>query len=303
MIVPKYLTKGSTVAIAAPARSISKEEIAFAEKMLSDTGFNVFYDDRLFGIDGQYAGSDTMRTQYFQELLDNPDIDAVLCARGGYGSVRIIDSLDFRKFSDNPKWICGYSDITVLHSHIRRNLGISTIHSTMPINITADSDQKAFSTLVSALKGEPLEYAIPDHPLSKPGAFSGAITGGNISVLYSLLGSPSDINTDQQILLIEDLDEYLYHIDRMMMNLKRNGKLKNLKAVLVGHLNKMHDNTIPFGKTAEEIVAEHCHGYDYPVIFNVPAGHLSNNYTFRLGTATEGFYNDKIFTIKNLSYV
>ncbi len=302
MKVPPFLRKNDTVAIAAPARKISKEEIFFAEQWLKQNGFNVFYDERLFAYCNQFAGNDNQRAEYLQYLIDNDDVKAIWCARGGYGSARIIDLLDFDKFSKKPKWICGYSDITVFHSHIAQNLDIATLHCTMPINIQDENtDNEANNSFLDALCGNALSYKIAPDYLSRTGEFSGQLIGGNLSVLYSLLGSPSDIDTDGKVLLIEDLDEYLYHIDRMMLNLKRNGKLKNLKALLVGHLSQMHDNTIPFGKNAMEIVSDYCKEYDYPVIFNVPVGHLPDNRALRMGCETIGFFEDNNFIIKNLT--
>ena len=284
MIVPNYLRNGDTVAIAAPARKISQKEIEPAVQFLRQNGFNVFYDERLFAECHQFAGNEDARAGYFQDLLDNSEISAIWCARGGYGSARIIDQLDFTKFCQKPKWICGYSDVTVFHSHIHKNFDVATLHATMPINVHDGTfDCPAPSTLMAAIKGEHLTYEIAPHPLSRPGEFEAPVVGGNLSMLYSLLGSPSDVDTDGKVLFIEDLDEYLYHIDRMMTNLERNGKLQNLAALVVGYLSDMHDNTIPYGKNAEEIVAEHCAKFDYPVIFGFPAGHEADNRALRLG--------------------
>lgn len=301
MIIPSYLAPGDTVALAAPARKISQIEILPAVNWLKSVGFNVFYDDRLFAEEHQFAGDDTVRAAYIQDLLDNDNVNAIWCVRGGYGSARIIDRLDFSRFQQHPKWICGYSDITVFHNHLHRHLQTATIHATMPINVTEASVQTpVVQSFLDALTGKPLTYKIAPHPLSRWQPFSGTMVGGNLSMLYSLIGSPSDIDTTDKVLFIEDLDEYLYHIDRMMLNLKRSGKLQNVKALLVGHLSEMHDNTIPFGKTAEEIVADHCREFDFPVIFNVPAGHLPDNRAFRLGCQTEGYINNNQFIIKNL---
>lgn len=303
MIIPPYLTSGDTIAIAAPARKISRAEIQPAEEWLRKCGFNVFYDDRLFAEEHQFAGNDDVRAGYFQDLLDNDSVKAIWCARGGYGSARIIDKLDFSHFRKHPKWICGYSDITVFHNHIHRHEQTATLHTTMPINITAENTENAAAqSFIKALMGEELSYEIPQHPLSHWREFSGMLIGGNLSMLYSLIGSPSDLDTDDKVLFIEDLDEYLYHIDRMVLNLKRSGKLSNIKALLVGHLSDMHDNTIPFGKTAEEIVADHCQDLDIPLIFNVPIGHLADNRAFRCGCKTEGYFKDNQFIIKNLNH-
>ncbi len=303
MIIPPYLTAGDTVALAAPARKIAKSEILPAEKMLRNAGFNVYYDARLFAEDHQFAGNDALRARYFQDLLDDDNVKAIWCARGGYGSARIIDKLDFTRFQQHPKWVCGYSDITVFHSHLQRHLQTATIHATMPINVTDENAQTpAVQSFLKALTGQTLTYELENHLLSRPAPFSGILTGGNLSMLYSLIGSPSDIDTEGKVLFIEDLDEYLYHIDRMMLNLKRSGKLSGIKALLVGHLSDMHDNTIPFGKTADEIVSDMCRDLDIPLIYNVPAGHLPDNRAFRMGCCTEGLLKDNKFIINNLNH-
>ncbi len=302
MIYPAYLQSGDTIALAAPARKVSPEEIAPAVRLLEQHGFNVFYDERLFAEDHQLAGSDSLRASYFQSLLDNPHIQAIWCVRGGYGSVRIIDQLDFTQFVKNPKWIVGYSDITLFHSHIHRHYNIATLHATMPINIPANEETRtslAEQTFLDALQGKTLRYEIPAHPLSRGTTAYAPVVGGNLSILYSLLGSPSDVPTEGKILFIEDLDEYLYHIDRMMANLTRNGKLQNLAALLVGHLSDMHDNTIPFGKTAEEIVAEYAYRYNITVLFNFPAGHLPDNRAIRMGCSMRIFNQDGAFITEN----
>lgn len=303
MNIPPYLSVGDTIALAAPARKISKAEILSAEKWLTSVGFNVFYDDRLFAEDHQFAGDDKLRAQYFQDLLDDKSIKAIWCVRGGYGSARIIDRLDFSHFHQHPKWICGFSDITVFHNHIQQNLQTATLHALMPINITENNTQSlACQSFLDALTGKTLTYENDFHPLSRIKPFSGILTGGNLSMLYSLIGSPSDIDTTGKVLFVEDLDEYLYHIDRMMLNLKRSGKLSNIKALLIGHLSDMHDNTVPFGKTAEEIVADQCQEFDFPLIFNVPAGHLADNRAFRMGCQIEGIIKDNRFIINSLNH-
>lgn len=303
MIIPPYLSPGDTVAFAAPARKISKQEILPAEQWLKSVGFNVFYDDRLFAEEHQFAGNDDVRASYFQDLLNDDSIKLIWCVRGGYGSARIIDRLDFTHFCQQPKWICGYSDITVFHSHIQRHLNTATLHAIMPINITEEKiQQPAVQSFLAAITGQDLTYEMGIHPLSRLEAFSGILTGGNLSMLYSLMASPSDVDTTDKVLFIEDLDEYLYHIDRMMLNLKRGGKLSHVKALLVGHLSDMHDNTIPFGKNAEEIVADHFRELNIPLIFNVPAGHLPDNRAFRMGCKTEGYFVDNKYIINNLSH-
>lgn len=288
MLTPPYLKTGDAIGIAATARKISEAEIQPAIQLIEKRGFKVKLAPNIFLSDNQYAGTDLQRTQGFQQLLDDTEIKAILCARGGYGTVRIIDKLDFSSFLKNPKWIAGYSDVTVLHSHIHSNFNTETLHSTMPLNFPADgSSNEATETFFNALKGERLEYKIASHSFNRTGKTSAILTGGNLSILYSLNGTLSDIDTGDKILFIEDLDEYLYHIDRMMQNLKRSGKLEHLKGLIVGGMSDMNDNTIPFGKNAEEIIRDTVSEYDYPVCFDFPAGHNGNNHALTLGREVE----------------
>ena len=284
MIEPPFLKEGSTVGIVATARKLTWEEVEPTIGLLADAGFTVRTGQRMFGAENQYAGSDEDRAADMQRMLDDPDINAILCARGGYGTVRIIDKLDFTEFVKHPKWLCGFSDITVLHAHINQNFGIATLHSSMPLSMRElPEDHVQVTTLINSLKGELPTYEFSAHPLNRNGEIEGEVVGGNLSVLYSILGSKSDIDTDGKILFLDDLDEYLYHIDRMMMNIKRNGKLSNLKGLLIGGMSDMNDNTIPFGKSAVEIIRERVDEYDYPVCFNFPAGHIDDNRALILG--------------------
>lgn len=285
MIQPNYLQKGDTVAIVSTARKITSANIIAAIKLLEKWGLNVVIGNTIGLEDHQFAGNDEARIIDFQQMLDNPKVKAIWCARGGYGTVRLIDQLDFTEFKNHPKWIIGYSDITVLHNHIH-HLGIETLHATMPINIENNS-KEALETLKKSLFGKNLSYEIPSSENNKLGNATGEIVGGNLSVLYSLLGSKSSIKTDGKILFIEDLDEYLYHIDRILMNLKRNGYFSNLKGLIVGGMTDMHDNEISFGKTAEEIILDCVSEYDFPVVFNFPAGHLDDNRALILGRTVE----------------
>ena len=270
-----YLKAGDRVAIAAPARAVSPEEMAPAIATLETWGLQVVVPDWLYERDGQLAGSDAHRAALMQSLLDDPTIAAIICARGGYGTVRIIDRLDFSRFAQHPKWIVGYSDVTVLHSHIQATLGLPTLHATMPINFPTDGATcPATESLRNALLGTHQDIVWGAHPLDRKGVAQGVAVGGNLSILYSLLGSRSQVDTHGKILLIEDLDEYLYHIDRMMQALRRAGMLEGLAGLVVGGLNDMHDNTIPWGHTAEEIVVEAVADYNYPVAFNAPIGHI-----------------------------
>lgn len=285
MVTPPFLQKGDTIAIAAPARKISAEEIQPAIDLFSSWGYNVIIPEGLFAIENQYAGTDKHRTEILQQLLDNPEVKAIIFARGGYGTVRIIDSIDFTAFITNPKWIIGYSDITVLHSHIQQTLGIETIHAIMPVNFSNPDNAavESIEQLRLALEGKVPSYHFDANSLNRLGEAKGVVTGGNLSILYSLLASRSECDTTGKILFIEDIDEYLYHIDRMMMSLKRAGKLDDLAALAVGGFTDMKDNEVPFGKTAHEIITDAVKEFGYPVIFNVPAGHQADNKPLILG--------------------
>lgn len=283
MICPPYLKPGDKIAIVAPARKVSPAEMDVAISTLRSWGLQVVTGPHLFGENNQYSGTDEERADDLQMMLDDKDIRAIICARGGYGTVRIIDKLNFSAFEQHPKWIVGYSDITVLNSHIQTQFGIETLHATMPINFSDKGTEAATDSLRKALFGESLSYTIDPYILNQPGNVSGTITGGNLSILYSLTGTPSDIQTDDKILFIEDLDEYLYHVDRMMMNLKRSGKLSGIKALIVGGITKMNDNTVPFGRQAEQIISDYAREAGIPVCFNFPAGHIADNRALIMG--------------------
>ena len=291
LIQPSYLKKGDKIAIVAPARKISLEEIKSAIDILESWGLEVVLSKNLFKSDNQFSGTDNERADDLQTMLDDSSVKAIIIARGGYGTIRIIDKLDFTKFKQQPKWIVGYSDLTVLHSHIH-NFRIETLHATMPINFT--KNEAATESLRSALLGEQLKYETGAHQLNKKGICEGELIGGNLSLLYALTGSISDIDTRGKVLFIEDLDEYLYHIDRMMLNLKRSGKLSRLVGLVVGGMTDMKDNAIPFGKNAEEIILDAVKEYNYPVCFNFPAGHIDKNMAIYFGKKVKLKVEEKI---------
>jgi muramoyltetrapeptide carboxypeptidase len=295
MIQPPYLTKGDKIAILAPARSVSFNEVHPSIKLFQKWGLEVILGTYIFNREDQFAGSDIQRAGDLQTMLDDTSIRAVICARGGYGSVRIIDKIDFSRFLRHPKWIVGYSDISVLHSHIHRHFGIETLHAAMPVNITDKIlRDNSVATLRKALFGEELTYSRRLGTLDRTGAGEGILTGGNLSILYSLMGSPSQIDCRGKILFIEDLDEYLYHIDRMMMNLKRAGMLKDLKGLIAGSMRDMKDNAIPFGKTANQIIAGAVSEYRYPVCYDFPAGHGEENSALILGRKVRFIVDEEV---------
>lgn len=281
MIIPEKLKIGDKIGIVSTARKITLEELSPAIKLLENWGFEVVFGANLFEENNQFSGTIEQRTADLQSMIDNDAIKAILCARGGYGTVQIIDNINFSSLKKNMKWIIGYSDVTVLHSHLN-NLGIASLHATMPINF-ANNSNESLQSLKNSLLGKSNRIECTGHALNLLGEADAEIVGGNLSILYSLSGSISDIDTEGKILFIEDLDEYLYHIDRMMMNLKRNGKLAKLKGLIVGGMNDINDNEIPFGKSVEEIILEHTKEYDYPICFGFPAGHINDNRCIKLG--------------------
>lgn len=283
MIRPAYLVKGDKIAIVSPARGIAFDEVHPAIRFFQRQGLEVVLGSYVFGRQNQFAGSDEQRRRDFQVMLDDPNIRAIVCSRGGYGTVRIIDDLDFTSFCEYPKWIVGYSDVTVLHAHIHRQFGIETLHATMPINMKGEMQDETMQTMVNALFGKRITYSYPKPLLSREGTAEGPLIGGNLSILFSLLGSASFPDTAGKILFLEDVDEYLYHIDRMMMSLKRAGKLDKLKGLIVGGMTRMNDNAIPFGKSANEIIAEAVKDYSFPVCFDFPAGHQDANLALIMG--------------------
>jgi muramoyltetrapeptide carboxypeptidase len=296
MITPGFLQKGDTVGILATARKIDLATLQPGIKLLESWGLHVVIGKTIGKEDHQLAGADWQRATDFQEMLDNPKIKAIWAAKGGYGTVRIIGRIDFTNFKKKPKWIIGFSDMTVLHSHIN-NMGIETIHAMMAIS-TKTATPEAIETFRKSLFGAQLEYHIAPHPYNKNGKAEGELVGGNLSVLYSILGSKSEIDYKGKILFIEDLDEYLYHIDRMMMNLKRNGYFDGLKAMVIGGMTEMKDNDIPWGKDALQIIQDVLKDYDFPVIYNFPAGHIKDNRAMILGKTISIEVNDKESSIK-----
>jgi muramoyltetrapeptide carboxypeptidase len=283
MRIPKYLKKGDTIGILSTARKINEEQLQFCINVLHAWGFQTRIGNTIGAEEHQFAGSDSIRRNNLQEFIDDPSIDAILCARGGYGTMRIIDEIDFSNFVQNPKWVCGFSDVTVLHEHLQ-SIGIASLHSAMPSLFPNIADHPTLHSIEKALKGDILEYYWDNSENNiNQKNITGELVGGNLSLLYALQGSASDISTDGKILFLEDLDEYYYHVDRMMCSLDRGGKLKNLKALLIGGMTDMKDNSIPFGMQTEEIILHYVKKYNYPVFFNFPCGHIEHNYAVKLG--------------------
>lgn len=279
--IPPYLTKGDTVGILATARKVDLAPLQPAIALLKSWGLNVVIGKTIGLSDNQLAGADWQRATDFQEMLDNPKIKAIWCAKGGYGTVRIVDRLDFTKFKKKPKWFVGFSDATVLHSHIN-NFDIATLHALVGISV-ARATPEAIESFRKALFGEKLSYSLPAHKFNHPRKATGELIGGNLSVLYSIMGSKSEADYKGKIIFIEDLDEYLYHIDRMMMNLERNDYFKNVKGIIIGGMTKMRDNDIPWGHDALDIIQDITKEYKIPICFNFPAGHIQDNRALVMG--------------------
>ena len=294
---PITLKEGDKIAIVTTARKATKDELQAGIALAESWGLEVVLGKSIGAEDNQFGGNDDLRAADFQSQLNNPEIKAIWCARGGYGTIRIIDKLDFTNFQKNPKWIIGYSDVTVLHSHIH-NLGIQTLHAQMPVDIENKS-QAAQASIRKVLFGE--DYSITfrtENRLNREGTAKGILVGGNLSMLYSMCGSPTAIDTKDKILFIEDLDEYLYHVDRMMQNLKRNGYFDSIKALLIGGMTEMNDNAIPFGYNAQEIISQYMNEKNIPVVFDFPAGHIKNNLALTLGKNVHIRLKNNTFTMR-----
>ncbi len=293
-IHPPYLEKGDLVGITAPARWISPGDTEFFLKLLHDAGFRAVTGP-IYKRYNQFAGTDGERLKDLQSMLDHPDIRAIFCARGGYGSMRLLKGIDLEAFAARPKWLVGYSDITALHCLLQIKIGCESLHAPMPWSFKecpVKSDPGS-AGLFGALTGEMPDYRVESHALNRNGTGEGILLGGNLSVLYSLTGTPYQLDTGGGILFLEDVDEYLYHIDRMMQNLKLSGMLSGLQGLVVGGMTDMHDNEVPFGRDAYSIIRDAVNQYDYPVLFGFPAGHLDTNLALVLGRRSRLTVDDR----------
>ncbi|MBS1772922.1 MAG: LD-carboxypeptidase [Bacteroidetes bacterium] len=284
MIHPPYLKQGSTIGITCPSSYIPMERIQYATSVLESKGYKILLGKTCGTQFNYFAGTDEERTADLQSMLDNPNVDAILMGRGGYGMGRVIDKLDFTAFQNKPKWVCGFSDIIILQNHIQANFNMQVLHSPMCNAYKEEHLNSAhLQSFFDAISGQPLRYEFPESPYNRTGNAEGIITGGNLAILAHVTGSNSEVDTTDKILFIEDIGEVLYNIDRLMINLKRAGKLDKLKALVVGGLTDLTDTDRPFGKTVEDIILDNVKEYDYPVCFNFPVGHIDINYTVRLG--------------------
>lgn len=283
MIIPKALKAGDKVGIVAPARSIDEESYPEILRIIKNQGYETIRGKSTSLYHGPFAGTDSERAEDLQQMMDDPEIKAIFCLRGGYGTIRIMDKLNFYSLLKNPKWLIGFSDITILHNKLHQ-IGLASMHGQMPLNFVGRKENKGLDTLFTALKGEELNYKLEAHALNKEGYAKAELVGGNVAILCSLIATPYDLNCDGKILFVEEVGEYLYRFDRLMHHLKLSGKLAKLKGLIVGGLSDMKDNEPAFGQTVEEIVSDLVNEYDYPVCFGFPAGHIKENYPLVFGT-------------------
>ena len=287
---PPYLKTGDTVAIVAPSGILKNrtDEVQQAQALLKRWGLHSVVGKHVFSEADHFAGTDDERCEDLQEALDNPKISAIWCARGGYGTVRILDKLDYSKFKQNPKWLIGYSDITALHNQIH-NEGVESLHAIMCVSLPKDESEieASISTLKNTLFGNPLSYTLKGSSYNKTGTTSGQLVGGNLTMLHTMLGSKTSIDTFGKILFIEEIGEYKYHIDRMLQSLKRAGYFDNCKGVIVGDMTKLRTNTTLWGTSVEQLILDALADYDFPIAFNMPAGHEKDNRALILGRTVQ----------------
>ncbi len=283
--IPPYLQKGDTIGIVAPAGYMAIEKMQSCIETLDSWGYTVQMGATTHSNSTTYfSGTDEERLNDLQQMMDDRKVKAILCARGGYGTNRIIDRLNFKKFKKHPKWIIGFSDITVLHSHLFTQYKIASLHAPMAAAFNdGESENPYVRSLCKALEGERGSYSCAPHLLNRKGKAEGLLVGGNLALLAHLVGTDSDINTKDKILFLEDIGEYLYNIDRMMIQLKRSGRLDKLAGLVIGRFTDNKDTERPFGKDVYEIIHEHVSGYDYPVCFQFPVSHDKENYALKIG--------------------
>ncbi len=300
MIKPDYIKPGDKIGIVSTGSRINNEIIGKAVALLQSLGYEVVVSENALSSYNQFAGKDEDRAGDLQKMIDDDSVKAIICSRGGYGSLRASELVNWERIKKSPKWILGFSDITVLHSKLNK-MRIASIHGVMPkYFLDEERPSVSFNLLIDALSGREIKYDIPASIYNREGKAKAEIAGGNLSILYSLRGTKYDIDTKGKILFIEDLDEYKYHIDRMLLNLKVGGKLSDLAGLVAGNFTGIKDNDTPFGKTIEEIILDLVKEYDYPVIFDFPAGHIKNNFPLIFGQKAEICVNkDGAYLIQN----
>ncbi len=290
LLRPAYLKAGDTVAIVAPSGILKnrEREVQQAVDLLKEWGLNAIIGEHVFSKADHFAGTDEERCEDLQKAMDDPTISAIWCARGGYGTVRILDKLDYTKLKENPKWIIGYSDITALHNQLH-NQGFESLHALMCVSLTQDITevQESVDTFKAALFGNPPNYDLEGSKYNREGEASGQLIGGNLTILHTMLGSDTSLDTSGKILFIEEIGEYKYHIDRMLQSMKRAGYFENLNGLVVGDMSKLRKNTTLWGTSVEQLILDALAEYDFPIAFNMPAGHEDDNRALVLGRTVE----------------
>ena len=292
------IQKGDLIYITAPAKSIEAAYVTFAKNYFEAKGYKVLISQNCLGEFNYFSGTDEERTADFQFGLDHPDVKAILCARGGYGCIRILDRLQWAGILREPKWIIGFSDVTIFHQRMQR-YGLQSIHATMPLNFKENSEE-SFETLEKAWKNESYSIVTDFSTYNKFGESEGKLVGGNLSILYSLLGTDDEINFEDSILFIEDLAEQIYHIDRMLFAFKKAGVLNKIKGLIVGGMTDLKDTAIPFGKTIEEVILEQFQYTNIPITFQFPAGHIADNRALTFGRKVKFNVSNKNSTLEFL---
>lgn len=301
MIIPSYLKKGDTIGIICPSGYMPIDKVETCIHTLKNWGYKVVVGNTVGNQFNYFSGTDEERLNDVQLMLDDANIKAILCGRGGYGLSRIIDNINFSKFKKNPKWVIGYSDITLLHSHINKQLKIATIHSPMAAAFNDGGFENEYVlSLQKALKGNKAKYTCSVHFNDKNGIAFGELVGGNLCMIAHTLGTNSAFNTKNKILFLEDIGEYIYNIDRMFIQLKRAGLLDNLAGLIIGSFTDLKDTTIPFGKDAYTIIKEHIAEYDFPVAFNFPVGHQTENFALKIGVEYSLTINNKTVSLNEI---
>ncbi len=293
-IIPPFIKKGALFGLVSPAGKIPSKVLDLAGQFLSDHGFRSIRAPHAADAFYQFSASDQYRLADFQEMLNNPEIDVIWCTRGGYGSIRILEQLDFSAMRRHPKWLVGFSDITVFHAALQNIHRMASVHGPMPKNIAEYGSSEPFwLTLLDLLQGRFVQYHTQPNSFNRQGSASGTLTGGNLSMLHALRGTKYDFNPNGKVLFIEEVGEKLYHLDRMMYNLKIGGQLSGLAGLVVGQMTGMKDESTPFGASAQGIVRDAVKEYDYPVLFGFPAGHDTPNEPLLLGVKVHLQVDDK----------
>ena len=298
-IIPHYLKPGDTIGLVCPAGFMPQEDFSTSIEILQQWGFKVAVGKTPGHQFNYFSGTDEERLNDLQRMMDDKNIKAILCARGGYGTGRIIDKLNFKKFVQHPKWIIGFSDITVLHSHILSNYKIASLHAPMSAAFNDEEYKNEYiQSLQDALIGLRANYKVAPHEFNQKGKGTGTLVGGNLSLLVNMIGTPSDIKTKNKILFMEDVGEYIYNVDRMMRHLQRCGKLDHLKGLIIGGFTDMKDTKVPYGQNADEVIKDIVKDYKFPVCFHFPVSHEKENYALKVGVKYKFSVSDKEVSLK-----